>query len=259
VLVSLSAPYWAPLLREAPGPPAAPPGETSGPAATEEPKEVERKINVKLFFTSPEWPGLAVEDRLVTLHADLGHQIRVVVEELLLGSRSGLLNPLPVTTRVLTTFVTPAGVAYVDLSTREAWPDSNPELPEGALRDIPEPTPEDEALELAGGEPPGMRRLAIQGSREELLAVYAVVNSIVVNFPAVRRVQILLDGETASTLAGHVDLSHPLSADMTLLATLDTEPPQHDEAGLSLGPGVEEGEGPQRAHDVDDSREASGE
>jgi len=47
--------------------------------------------------------------------------------------------------------------------------------------------------------------------------VYAVVNSVAGNFPAVRRVQILLDGLPADTLAGHIDLSRPLTPDLTLL------------------------------------------
>ena len=64
----------------------------------------------------------------------------------------------------------------------------------------------------------------IEGSKEELLAVYALVNSIVLNFPAVRKVQILLDGRPATTLAGHVDLSRPLTLDTTLLAVPDPEP-----------------------------------
>jgi hypothetical protein len=37
-----------------------------------------------------------------------------------------------------------------------------------------------------------------------------VVNAITVNLPAIMRVQILIDGKEADTLAGHVDLRHPL-------------------------------------------------
>src|SRR5205085_914653 len=55
------------------------------------------------------------------------------------------------------------------------------------------------------------------GSHDELLSVYSIVNSLTVNFPAIKRVQILVDDRPADTLAGHVDLSRPLPADMTLL------------------------------------------
>ena len=43
--------------------------------------------------------------------------------------------------------------------------------------------------------------------QEELLAVYALVNSVAHNIPEVRQVRILLDGREAQTLAGHIDLS----------------------------------------------------
>jgi hypothetical protein len=45
-----------------------------------------------------------------------------------------------------------------------------------------------------------------------------------VNFPAIRRVQILVDDHPAETLAGHVDLSRPLTPDMTLLASSTLSP-----------------------------------
>ena len=64
------------------------------------------------------------------------------------------------------------------------------------------------------------------------LAVYAVVNSITTNFPAVARVQILVEDRPAVTLAGHVDLSRPLPPDMTLLAAVDAAP-----AAGAPGPG----------------------
>ncbi len=43
--------------------------------------------------------------------------------------------------------------------------------------------------------------------RDELLAVYAFVNTLTQNFPDVRQVRFLLDGREAHTLAGHLDLS----------------------------------------------------
>ena len=51
------------------------------------------------------------------------------------------------------------------------------------------------------------------------MTVYSVVNSLAANFPAVKRVQILIEDRPAATLAGHVDLTRPLRPDMTLLAT----------------------------------------
>jgi len=110
-----------------------------------------------------------------------------VVEELARGSTTGLAATLPPGTRVLEVFVQARGVAWVNLS-----------------------------AEAATGLP--------GGSRAELLTVYSVVNSIVTNFPAVRRVRILVDDQAVASLGGHVDLSRPLPADMTQVALPPPEP-----------------------------------
>jgi hypothetical protein len=51
----------------------------------------------------------------------------------------------------------------------------------------------------------------------ELMTVYAIVNAVTTNLPAVQRVQILIDGKEADTLAGHVDLRRPLQRDLSLV------------------------------------------
>ena len=146
----------------------------------------ERTINVKLFFQAADRPGLVMEERTVPFSSDLGTQLKAVVGELVRGSKSGLVATLPPETKVLEVFVTARGIAYVDLS-KEASQGTS-------------------------------------GSHDELLSVYSIVNSLTVNFPAVKRVQILLDDRPTDTLAGHVDLSHPLTADMTLLTAAPAAP-----------------------------------
>jgi spore germination protein GerM len=194
-LIVVTAPRWTRLLsRPVPGEEAA--GEEAPPAEAREETAapVERQINVKLLFPSAAQPGLVMEERTVAFSDDLAHQLRAVVEEIVKGPAPGASPPpagglqpsLPPETKVLNLFVSPSGVAYVDLSK--------------------------EAL-VAG-----------RGSFEELLSVYSIVNSLTVNFPAVRRVQILIDDRPAQTLGGHVDLTHPLRADMTLLAASSLTP-----------------------------------
>jgi spore germination protein GerM len=189
-LVSLTAPRWSRSLRQ-PVASGSPEEETtSSPANSGSPSpegnsaaEAERKINVKLFFEAKDQPGLIIEERAVPFHPDLSGQLRAVVEELIRGSQSGLVATLSSTTRVLDVFVTARGVAYVDLS-----------------KEVTESFP--------------------GGSEAERLTVYSVVNSITSNLPAIKRVQILVDDRPVSTLAGHMDLTRPLSADMTLLAAI---------------------------------------
>ncbi len=186
-VTSLTAPRWARLLQR----PLPAPADESAPAETrrrdEAPSAPRSSINVKLFFQAADRPGLMIEERAVAQSNDLSRQIKSVVEELIAGSKSGLSPTLAPATRVLEVFVTARGVAYVNLSK--------------------------EAAEGAGG-----------GSEAELITVYSVVNSLAVNFPAIKRVQILLEDKPRPTLWGHVDLTRPLPPDMTLLATSTLTP-----------------------------------
>jgi len=199
--VAFTAPRWARFLRQ----PLSSLGDDvssiiAAPSSpgTEGAAEAERKINVKLYFEAPDGPGLLAEERAVPFSSDLGRQLRSVVEALVKGSTTGLGSPLAPDTKVLEVFVTAAGVAYVDLTK--------------------------EALASVKG-----------GSKDELLSVYAVVNSITANFPAVKRVQILVDDHPLATLSGHVDVSRPLPADMTFLAAPSPPPSAAPEASPSDG------------------------
>ena len=60
------------------------------------------------------------------------------------------------------------------------------------------------------------------GTHAELLTVYAVVNTITTNLQGVQRVQLLVDGKEADSVAGHVDVRRPLERDM---AFVRQEPP----------------------------------
>ncbi|PYQ12973.1 MAG: sporulation protein [Acidobacteria bacterium] len=183
--VTLTAPRWARLLTRPVGggdEESAEGAAETGPAKEEEAAgEVERKINVKLFFQAADRPGLVIEERPVAFSTDLSRQLRGVVEELVRGSKIGLGPTLSPETRVLDVFVTPRGVAYVDLS-----------------------------KEVVAGHP--------GGSEAERMTVYSVVDSLTASFPGVKRVQILVEDKPAETLAGHIDLTRPLLPDMTVLA-----------------------------------------
>jgi hypothetical protein len=49
------------------------------------------------------------------------------------------------------------------------------------------------------------------GSHEELMAVYSIVSTVTTNFPQAKRVRILVNGEPADTLAGHISLRQSLT------------------------------------------------
>jgi spore germination protein GerM len=198
VTLALTAPRWARLLREPVG---SLDEEISGRAAAQGVRaddEARRTISVKLYFPDAQTTGLLGEEREVPFSSDLSRQIRSVVEELVKGPRTPLLAALAPEAKVLEVFVSTRGVAYVDLSSE--------------VQALPSP-----------------------GSQGELLSVYALVNSVAANFPAVKRVQLLVDDRPIATLGGHVDLSRPLLPDMTFLVQASPSP----SPGAGANPGAQ--------------------
>ncbi|PLX86191.1 MAG: hypothetical protein C0618_09440 [Desulfuromonas sp.] len=53
------------------------------------------------------------------------------------------------------------------------------------------------------------------GTFSELLTVYGLMNSLTVNFPYLKQLQILIDGQKVSTLKGHVSLLRPVQSDFS--------------------------------------------
>jgi spore germination protein GerM len=192
-VVTLTAPRWSRFLRQplaaAPEDDGASEGAEAGASTARamEP-EGERRISVRLYFESADQGGgLVPEERSVPLAGDLARQIQTVMTELVRGSTTGLLPTLPPEAHVLEAFVSARGIAYIDFS-------------------------------------PEIRQAALGGSQAELVAVYSIVNSVAANFPAVKKVQILVEDKPVTTLSGHVDLSRPLGPDMTFLALPSPSP-----------------------------------
>jgi Sporulation and spore germination len=57
------------------------------------------------------------------------------------------------------------------------------------------------------------------GALDELFTIYAIVDAVTVNLPVISRVQILVEGKEVDTLAGHVDLRHPLQKNLKWVKT----------------------------------------
>jgi hypothetical protein len=198
--LAFTAPRWAAVLRS---PSASVEGEEPAgepaPAPSAQGEGTARRIRVRLYFEAPDRAGLLPEEREVVFSADLGRQLRTVVEELAKGSTSGLLPTLPPGTRVLEVFVSRGGVVYVDLSG-----------------------------EASSGLP--------GGSQAELLTVFSIVNTVVTNFPATSRVQILVNDSVVPSLGGHIDVGRPLPPDMTLVAVPAPPSPEAKEAPTASPP-----------------------
>jgi hypothetical protein len=140
-------------------------------AATPAPTEA-RRIKATIYYVAEDGERLAGVERDVPYAASAAEQARRIVEEQLKPAPEPLVSPLPAGTSLRALFLT-GGDAYVDLST-----------------------------EIASGHP--------GGSRDEILAVYAIVNAVTTNLPAIARVQLLVGGREVDTLAGHLDLRRPL-------------------------------------------------
>jgi spore germination protein GerM len=50
------------------------------------------------------------------------------------------------------------------------------------------------------------------GSSAEMMSIYSIVNSLTLNFPQIKKVQILIEGKTGRTIAGHLSLDQPISS-----------------------------------------------
>jgi hypothetical protein len=151
---------------------------TASPAATPAPPG--RKISARLFYVSSEGTKLAGADREVAYADGAAAQAREIVNAQLAPAAAPLVSPIPAGTTLRALYLSEKGEAYVDLS-------------------------KDVATAHTGG------------TQDELLTIYAIVNALTANLPAVNSVQILVDGKEVDTLAGHIDLRKPLEKNLTLV------------------------------------------
>ena len=134
------------------------------------------KIKARLFYVSEDGQHLVAVEREIPFGEGTLAQARRVVEAQLERPAPPLVSAIPEGTKLRAIHLGGAGEAYIDLS-REA-----------------------------SSAHPG-------GTFDEILTVYSIVNAVTENLPAIRSVQILVDGREVDTLAGHVDLRRPLHRD----------------------------------------------
>lgn len=144
--------------------------------AKRDPK-LENKVSnrtVTLYFESPELL-LTPEQRTLALPERDAAAISPVVSEVIKGSANASVPRLfPADANVRGAFLLPDGTAIVDL----------------------------------GG--PSLTNGWSTGSHAEVMALYSVVHTLTANFPAVRRVRFLVNGQAVETLAGHVRIDRSL-------------------------------------------------
>ncbi|MEX2270349.1 MAG: GerMN domain-containing protein [Vicinamibacterales bacterium] len=137
-----------------------------------------RRISATLFFVAPDAQNLVAVPREVPYGATPSEQAHHIVTAQLGAPPASLHTAIPKGTVLRGVFLSETGEAFVDLSAEAATNHSG-------------------------------------GSLAELFTIYSIVNAVTVSLPSVRTVQILIDGREVDTLAGHVDLRHPLPKNTT--------------------------------------------
>ena len=124
-----------------------------------------------IFFGDPDTDFLIPEKRTLSWDRD-PYKRRLLMTELLRGPTGAAVRTTPSATVLRSVSIMSDGLANADFSAQLA------------------------------SEHPG-------GSSSELLTVYSIVNTLVFNIEDIKRVQILIEGQTIDTIAGHMDCRQP--------------------------------------------------
>lgn len=134
---------------------------------------VERK-EIVLYFSDSEGEYLVGEKREIPKKNKFKEEAKEAILELIRGPKGKLVPTLPPRTKLLTLQISNEGLAKVNFS-----------------------------LALSKDHP--------GGSSGEVMTLYSIVNSLSLNFPQIKKVQILIDGKPVETITGHLSLKQPVS------------------------------------------------
>ena len=142
-------------------------------------KQSDRSV-VHLYFAYKEIAFLASEERVIVHSDNIIEFGKSIIDALIKGPKRDFMRTIPIGTALRAFYVTSDGTAFVDLT------------------------------QNAADKHPG-------GSNSEMLTIYSIVNSLILNIPEVKTVKILIEGRESMTLAGHVDIRFPFKANMLLI------------------------------------------
>jgi hypothetical protein len=138
------------------------------------------QATVNLYFMDPTHTHLAAQARPFPAGLDTVQSAHAILTALFEGPREGLVRTIPEELSLRAVFVTDDKTAYVDLAKRpeaQIYPDVF----------------------------------------SEWLAISSIVNSLILNLPEIESVKIIVGGQEAETLSGHIDLAYPFKANMLLV------------------------------------------
>ncbi|MDY0133137.1 MAG: GerMN domain-containing protein [Desulforegulaceae bacterium] len=140
-----------------------------------------RGKEVFLYFTNSENSALKAEKHRVEFNSDTRKFAQELIETLLKGpSDSSLMSAMPEGTKLLSLYIQDNLVAVIDFSEE-------------------------------------IRQNHPGGSQAEILTIYSIVNTLTLNIEEVKEIKILINGNEAETLAGHIALSFPLKENLAIV------------------------------------------
>jgi len=136
--------------------------------------------DIHIYFADTNNSFLKAEKRRLVYSSNPAESGENILKMLIQGPGRGLMQTIPEKTKITAFYITDNATAYVDLS--------------GEVKD----------------NHPG-------GATTELLTIYSIVNSLILNIPEIKRVKILICGRESLTLAGHISLQPFFKANMLLI------------------------------------------
>jgi len=141
---------------------------------------LEERKEIVLYFSDLEGEYLIGEKRHILKRGEVKEEVKEAIIELIKGPTGKLTPTLPHRTKFLNLKFDEKGVAIVNFN------------------------------RALSKDHPG-------GSSAEIMTTYSIVNSLTLNFPEIKKVQILVEGKPIETIAGHLSLRQPISPNTDLI------------------------------------------
>lgn len=138
------------------------------------------KSPANLYFADKENSFLVAEKRIIARAEGTEAFGTAIINALIEGPPQNLLRTVPSDTNLRAFYITKDGTAYADMSKA-----------------------------VSEGHP--------GGAESELMTIYSIVNSLILNIPEIKTVKFLIEGQEPMTLAGHIDLRFPFKANRMLV------------------------------------------
>ena len=141
---------------------------------------LESKREVTLYFSDQEAEYLIGEKREIKRREEVEDEAQELIRELIKGPRGHLLPTVPSGTKLISLQLDEKGVARANFS------------------------------KALSKDHPG-------GSSAEMMTVYSIVNTLVLNVPGIKRVQFLMEGKEIESITGHLSLDQPVGSKPDLI------------------------------------------